>query len=808
MATIIDIGRKYQKTTAEVQEALAAIKFGKNIAVATKIESSVEQQLDAHWRRQSAASKNKQQAEPKRQRTRTIGQTQVSERPRRVIKNPFATKPPRTATTAPATPAVAKPQPPQTPPPIVVKPQPKPQPPIIPAAETKPAAEVKPPQTKPAEVQTKPAAEAKVQTPAAIKEQPEKAQPESAVRRTIKMDKDALRKWAKERDRRKEKARKSTKPRTISEHAFTKPAEKVIREVAIAQTITVSRLATKLSLKTSVLLDALRTLGVESAAEDELDRDTAFIIVESLGHKPVDAPDDDLERDLAQADAVEKAPRPPVVTVMGHVDHGKTSLLDFIRKTKVAAGEAGGITQHINAYQAKTAKGVITFIDTPGHALFTEIRARGAKVTDIVILVVAADDGVRPQTIEAIHHAQAAGVPIVVAANKTDKPQADIEKLKKELSQHNVLTEDWGGDVQMAKVSALTGDGIEGLLDAIITQTAIMDISAPKTGAARGVVIESRLDRGRGVVVPLIITSGELRRGDIVVCGAESGRVRAITDAGGKTIEKAGPSTPVEIQGLSGIPETGAELAVVDDERRARDIATMRRDKSRMNRLAAAAPDHADAEERMAAEDEPRDLPLIVKADVNGTREALVQALAGVAGKNLRMKVIHSGVGGVSESDVHLAQASGAVVIGFNVRADGKTRKLAEERAVKTVYGRVIYDLLEAVKEVAVAQLERKTEEEIIGAAQVKKVFSIGKLGNIAGCTITDGIARSDARARIMRDGAVVFEGGISSLRHYKESVAEVRTGEECGIGIGKFNDIKAGDTIEMMRVVEIAAEL
>ena len=335
-----------------------------------------------------------------------------------------------------------------------------------------------------------------------------------------------------------------------------------------------------------------------------------------------------------------------------------------------------------------------------------------------------------------------------------------------------------------------------------------MDISAPKTGAARGVVIESRLDRGRGVVVPLIITSGELRRGDIVVCGAESGRVRAITDAGGKTIEKAGPSTPVEIQGLSGIPETGAELAVVDDERRARDIATMRRDKSRMNRLAAAAPDHADAEERMAAEDEPRDLPLIVKADVNGTREALVQALAGVAGKNLRMKVIHSGVGGVSESDVHLAQASGAVVIGFNVRADGKTRKLAEERAVKTVYGRVIYDLLEAVKEVAVAQLERKTEEEIIGAAQVKKVFSIGKLGNIAGCTITDGIARSDARARIMRDGAVVFEGGISSLRHYKESVAEVRTGEECGIGIGKFNDIKAGDTIEMMRVVEIAAEL
>ncbi|MGI9337126.1 MAG: translation initiation factor IF-2 [Gammaproteobacteria bacterium] len=825
MATIIDIGRKYGKSAEQVRDALVAVKYGKKITVAAKIESSVEQQLDSYWRQQSAAAKNKQQATPdKRQRTRTIGQTQVSERPRRMIKRPVevqkpppvitstakTTTPPATATTA----AVAKPPPvKEVPPPPPIKPQQpkeqKEQPPITPKAAEVKTQEAPPPKPQAEQAQQQPEQQPQQQQATAAEVKP--AAKAGHSRRTIKMDKDALRKWAKERDRRKEKARKSAKPRSVSEHGFTKPADKVIRQIAISETITVSHLAAKLSLKTGALLGALRTQGVESAADDELDRDTAFIIVESLGHKPIDAPDDDLERDLAQEDAADKKPRPPVVTVMGHVDHGKTSLLDFIRKTKVADGEAGGITQHINAYQAQTAKGLITFIDTPGHALFTEIRSRGARVTDIVVLVVAADDGVRPQTIEAIHHAQAAGVPIVVAANKTDKPQANAKKLKKELIQHNVLTEELGGDVQMAQVSALTGKGIDELLDAIITQTAIMDISAAPNGPARGVVIESRLDKGRGVVVPLIITSGELHRGDIVVCGAESGRVRAMTDANGKTINKAGPSMPIEIQGLSGIPETGAELAVVDDERKARDIAQMRRDKSRQSRLAAISPDRESAEEQMMAfdkADEPRDLPLVVKADVNGSREALVQALSQITGKNLKMKVIHSGVGGVSESDVHLAQASGAVIVGFNVRADAKTRKLVEERAVKVVYGRVIYDLLEAVKELALTRLARRTEEEVIGAAEVRKVFDIGKLGNIAGCIITEGIARSDARARIMRDGAVVFEGGVSSLRHFKESVAEVRTGEECGIGIGKFSDIKTGDVIEMMRVVEIAAEL
>lgn len=817
MATIIDIGRKYGKTDAEVREALRAVNYGKAITVAAKIESSVEQQLDSYWRQKSAAAKQKQQAKPdNRQRTRTIGQTQVSERPRRAIKRPVqvAPKPAASPASSATAPVVKQPQVHIPPPPVPIATKPMPpreQQPAMPkaaqATQATQATTTTPPKAESQQPAQQPAAEVK---PAGADVKPAAAKAEPS-RSTIKMDKEALRKWAKERDRRKEKARKSAKPRAASEHGFTKPAQKVAREIAIGETITVSRLAAKLSLKTSALLDALRTQGVESAADDELDRDTAFIIVESLGHLPVDAPDDDLERDLAQADTGEKKPRPPVVTVMGHVDHGKTSLLDFIRKTKVAAGEAGGITQHINAYQAQTAKGLITFIDTPGHALFTEIRSRGAKVTDIVILVVAADDGVRPQTIEAIHHAQAAGVPIVVAANKTDKPDANVKKLTNELMQHNVLIEDMGGDAQMAQVSAITGKGIDELLDAVITQTAIMDISAPPTGPARGVVIESRLDRGRGVVVPLIITSGELHRGDIVVCGAESGRVRAMTDANGKTINKAGPSTPVEIQGLSGIPETGAELAVVNDERKARDIAAMRRDKSRQSRLASISPDRESAEEQMMAfdkTDEPRDLPLVVKADVNGSREALVHALSQLAGKNLKMKVIHSGVGGVSESDVHLAQASGAVIVGFNVRADAKTRKLVEERAVKVVYGRVIYDLLEAVKELALAQLARKTEEEIIGAAEVRRVFAIGKLGNIAGCIITDGIARADARARIMRDGAIVFEGGVSSLRHFKESVAEVRTGEECGIGIGKFNDIKAGDVIEMVRVVELAAEL
>ena len=807
MATMLDIGKRYKKTEAEVRDALAAINFAKRITVATKIESSVEQQLDAYWREQdAAANKSKEEAAPKPQLNRTIGRTEISERPRRIVKPPAPppkqiAKPKPIPTPTPTAKPVAKPKP------VVATPTPSP----TPVLKEKPAqvvadkAKVKETkaQTSPTPAPT-PAPE--VKTPAPAKTQTAQT---TAARNTIKMDKEALRKWVKERDRRKEKAKKSAKPRPTTEHGFTKPVEKVARKIAIPPTITVSRLAAKLSLKSGALLDALRAQGVDSSAQDELDRDTAFIIVESLGDIPVDAQDDDLERDLARETSGEKAARPPVVTVMGHVDHGKTSLLDFIRKTKVAEGEAGGITQHINAYQAQTGKGLITFIDTPGHELFTEIRSRGAQVTDIVVLVVAADDGVRPQTIEAINHANAAGVPIVVAANKMDKPQADIEKLKKELSQNNVLTEDWGGEVQMAKVSATTGDGVDNLLESIITQTSIMDISAPKDVPARGIVIESRLDKGRGVVVPLIVTEGELSRGDIVVCGAESGRVRAMTDASGKTINKATPSMPVEIQGLSGIPETGAELVVVDDERKARDIAAARKDKSRSARLAEQAPDFEGAEERMASgEDEPRDLPLIVKADVNGTREALVQALATVTGKNLKMKVIHSGVGGVTESDVHLAQASGAVAVGFNVRADGKTRKLAEERAVKIIHGRVIYDLIESVKEAALARLGLKKEEEVIGAASVKQVFSIGKVGNIAGCVVTDGIVRADALARVTRDGAIIYEGGVSSLRHFKDSVAEVRTGEECGIGVSRFNDVKVGDVIELVRVVEVAAEL
>ncbi len=831
MTTTVDIARKYNKTDEEVAAALKAIQV-KRVSVGARIEPAVEQQLDIYWRKQSApGKKTKEKKAQPLGRTRTIGRTEISERPRRAISIPRPPQPspqPETITRPPAEeiqpPAAAEPIAEQ---PEMQTPQQSAETVATAAAETTPATtETKPPPettTQSAE-ETAAATTPSTQTPEAatvaqpLAETTAAAQPEKKSKArggTIKMDKEALLKWERERKRR-EKAKKHGKPPAQSGHRFTKPAEKVARKIAIPKTITVAQLALRVSLKAAVLIGELKSQGAsvdeENAAEQSLDRDTAFLIVEGLGHEPFDAPEDDIELALARGEEgeaeAERKPRPPVVTVMGHVDHGKTSLLDFIRKTKIAEGEAGGITQHINAYQTSTAKGVVTFIDTPGHELFSEIRSRGARVTDIVVLVVAADDGVRPQTIEAIHHAQAAGAKIIVAANKMDKPQADAEKVKKELSQNNVLTEDWGGEVQFVPVSALTGKGVDDLLEAISLQASVMEISAAEKAPARGVVIESRLDKGRGVVVPLIITEGILSRGDIVVCGSESGRIRTITNFAGKTVDEARPSDPVEIQGLSGIPETGSELVTVGDERKAREIAEARRDKFRAGRLASLAPDFADAEERMAADDEPRILPVIVRADVNGSREALSLALETVAGKNMQMKVIHSGVGAVNESDVHLAQASGAIVVGFNVRPDAKTRKLAEARAVKILSGRVIYDLLEEIKDLALARLGKATEEEIIGAAEVKKVFSIGKVGNIAGCVVTDGIVRADARARIMRDGAVVFEGGVDSLRHFKDAVAEVRAGDECGIGVRKFNDVKIGDVIELVRVVEVAAQL
>ena len=593
------------------------------------------------------------------------------------------------------------------------------------------------------------------------------------------------------------------------QHTFQKPTKPVVRDIKISDAVSVSRLAADMSLKSGVIIRKLMDHDINVTVNELLDKETAWIIVEELGHKPVEAVNEDLEKDLVPAAdiAVPSLPRAPVVTVMGHVDHGKTSLLDYIRRTRVAPGEAGGITQHIGAYQVESAIGWVTFIDTPGHALFTKMRARGAEVTDIVVLVVAADDGVKPQTVEAINHAKAAKVPIVVAANKMDKPEADLEKVKRELANHDVLPEDWGGDAIVVPVSAETGAGVDKLLDALATQTDILELKAPVESAAAGVVIEAKVDKGRGIVATLVITRGTLRRGDSFLCGAESGRVRAMWNASSPQLAEATPSTPVEIQGLSGVPEAGAELLVVEDERKAREIASARQTTNRAKGILRTLSVGGD-EQSLLDEEEWKELKIVVKADVEGSREALVAALNGISGKKAGVKVVHSAVGNVTESDIYLAQTSGDVIVAFNVRPNNKARILAESRGVKILIGNVIYELMEKVSAAVLDLLEPIVEEKFIGAAEVLRVFSITKVGNIAGCRVTDGVVRAAAAVRLLRDGVPVYEGRIASLRHFKDMAAEVRAGSECGIDIEKFNDIKAGDTIEVIEHIQIAPEM
>lgn len=587
--------------------------------------------------------------------------------------------------------------------------------------------------------------------------------------------------------------------------------EPVVREVQVPETISVSDLAHKMSVKATEVIKTLMKMGQMVTINQMLDQDTAMIVVEEMGHKAIAAKPDDPEAilgELAEKQDYEALPRPPVVTIMGHVDHGKTSLLDYIRRAKVAAGEAGGITQHIGAYHVKTPRGIVTFLDTPGHEAFTAMRARGAQATDIVILVVAADDGVMPQTKEAISHARAAGVPLVVAINKIDKPEANPERVKQELVANDVMPEEWGGDVPFCPVSAKTGQGVDELLENVLLQAEMLELKAPVEGPARGLVIESRLDKGRGPVASILVQSGTLHRGDIVLVGAEFGRVRAMINELGKAQNTAGPSIPVEIQGLSGVPHAGDEVIVLNDERKAREIALFRQGKYRDVKLAKA---HATNLANLFAdvgEGEVKTLPLIIKADVQGSQEALIHALTKLSNDEVRVSVVHAAVGGISESDVNLASASKAVIIGFNVRADALARKLAETEGIDIRYYNIIYDAVDDVKAALGGMLSPEKRETPLGLVEIRQIIRVPKVGNIAGCRVLEGLIRRNAQVRLLRDNVVVWTGELASLKHFKDDVREVKAGMECGLSLKGYDDIRELDQLEVFEVTEVARTL
>ncbi|MCX7896329.1 MAG: translation initiation factor IF-2 [Rhodocyclaceae bacterium] len=591
------------------------------------------------------------------------------------------------------------------------------------------------------------------------------------------------------------------------------PAEQpVVREVHVPETISVADLAHKMAVKAAEVIKALMKMGMMVTINQQLDQETAMIVVEELGHKAIaarlDDPDAFLDEMVEAARKVEPVPRPPVVTVMGHVDHGKTSLLDYIRRTKVAAGEAGGITQHIGAYHVETPRGTVTFLDTPGHAAFTAMRARGAKVTDIVILVVAADDGVMPQTREAIHHAKAANVPIVVALNKIDKPDANPERVKQELVGEGVIPEEYGGDSPFVPVSAKTGQGIDELLEQVLLQAEILELKAPKDTLAKGVVIEARLDKGKGPVATILVQSGTLKRGDVLLVGQVYGRVRAMLDENGKAVDAAGPSIPVEVQGLSDVPSAGDEAIVLPDEKKAREIALFRQGKFRDVRLAKQQAAKLETMLEQMGEGEAKVLPLIIKADVQGSQEALTHALTKLSTEEVKVNVIHAGVGGITETDVNLAQASKAVIIGFNTRADAGARKLAENYGVDIRYYNIIYDAVDDVKAALSGMLAPEKRENVIGLVEVRQVFRISKVGTVAGCMVLSGVVRRGAQVRVLRDNVVIHTGELDSLKRFKDDVREVKEGFECGLSLKNFNDIKEGDQLEIFEVLEVARTL
>lgn len=593
-------------------------------------------------------------------------------------------------------------------------------------------------------------------------------------------------------------------------HGFQSPTGPVVREVKIGETITVGDLAQQMSVKAAEIIKFMFKLGTPATINQVLDQETAQLVAEELGHKVTLVSDTALEDSLAESlkfegEAVSRA---PVVTVMGHVDHGKTSLLDYIRRAKVAAGEAGGITQHIGAYHVETDRGMVTFLDTPGHAAFTAMRARGAKATDIVILVVAADDGVMPQTIEAVQHAKAAGVPLVVAVNKIDKPGADLDRIRSELSVHGVTSEEWGGDTPFVPVSAKMGTGVDELLEAVLLQAEVLELTATPSAPGRGVVVESRLDKGRGPVATVLVQDGTLRQGDMVLVGSNYGRVRAMLDENGKSIKEAGPAIPVEILGLDGTPDAGDEMSVVADEKKAREVALFRQGKFREVKLARA---HAGKLENIfenMGQEEKKTLNIVLKSDVRGSLEALNGALNGLGNDEVQVRVVGGGVGGITESDANLALASNAVLFGFNVRADAGARKIVEQEGLDMRYYNVIYDIIEDVKKALTGMLGSDVRENILGIAEVRDVFRSPKFGAIAGCMVIEGTVHRNRPIRVLREDIVIFESELESLRRFKDDASEVRAGMECGIGVKSYNDVKVGDKIEVFEKVQVARSL
>jgi len=602
---------------------------------------------------------------------------------------------------------------------------------------------------------------------------------------------------------------KKSRPNTAldairAKHGFEKPTEPAKYEVQVPETISVGELAQRMSIKASEVIKKMISLGVMATINQVIDQETATIVVEEMGHVVKAVREDAILDEITVDASIEVLHRAPVVTIMGHVDHGKTSLLDYIRRTKVAAKEAGGITQHIGAYQVSTSRGKITFLDTPGHEAFTAMRARGAKLTDIVVLVVAGDDGVRPQTIEAISHAKAAGVPIIVAINKMDKHGIDLDRVKNELVQHGIVPEEWGGDSQLCPVSAKTGDGVDALLEAVSLQAEVLELKAPATGPAHGVIIESRIEKGKGPVATVLVQKGSLQKGDILLSGTVFGRVRAMATETGALLTGAGPSTPVEVLGLSGTPAAGEEFAVVADERKAREIALFREGKFREVKLAKQQSANLEGFLAKIKEGETNALNIVIKADVQGSSEALASSLTNLSTDEIKVKIISSGVGGINESDVNLAIASQAILVGFNVRADASARTLAETAGVELSYFSVIYDVIDRVKSAMLGKLQPKFQEQILGVAEVREVYRSSKIGAIAGCMVTEGVIKRGKPIRVLRKNVVIFQGELESLRRFKDDASEVRQGMECGIGVKSYNDVQPGDNIEVFDRVQV----
>jgi translation initiation factor IF-2 len=643
------------------------------------------------------------------------------------------------------------------------------------------------------------------QETAAKAREPEREAPR-AQRAELHVSSDASARFKKKKQHQASRSRRPVQVNVSTQHGFERPAAPVKRDVQIGETVTVAELAQRMAVKANEVIKVMMNMGVMATINQPIDQDTAVLVVEELGHSAVVVKENAIEDELQSTDtshALEA--RPPVVTVMGHVDHGKTSLLDYIRSTKVAAGEAGGITQHIGAYHVETPKGVITFLDTPGHAAFTAMRARGAQVTDIVVLVVAADDSVMPQTVEAIEHARAAEVPIVVAITKIDKGDADPEKVRNDLAKYNVLPEAWGGDTLFVSVSARTGQGIDELLDTILLQADVLELKAARDGMAAGVVVESSMEKGRGPVATVLVKRGTLRPGDQIVAGTEFGRVRAMFDETGQPVTEAGPSLPVVVLGLSAAPNAGDELLVVESERKAREVALYRQGKFRDTKLAKQGPAKLEDMLSQMGDGKAATVQVVIKADVQGSAEALRDALNKLSTDEVAVKVVSSGVGGITESDVTLAMASNARIIGFNVRADGSARSMIKESGTDVRYYSIIYEAIDDVKQMLSGMLAPEVKEQIVGLAQVREVFRSSKFGTVAGCIVADGYVRRNNPIRVLRDNVVIFEGGLESLRRFKDDVNEVRAGTECGIGVKNYNDVRVGDQIECYSRVEVA---